>query len=139
MYMDMRPVLGIIFMIALAAAFAGCEEEQTRRTVDIMDVENGKAWFPSEGGTRTFHALEGEGFEYVEMTYYYWTSRIEYTDPDWCTVSVSGQDGAGRYTELTVTIAPNISSESRTLYIGALRDSDMVEDWIEVVQSGVGD
>lgn len=63
--MDMRPVLKIIFMIALAAAFAGCEEEQTRRIVDILDVENRYVSFPSEGGTRTFHALEGEGFEYI--------------------------------------------------------------------------
>ena len=129
-------------MIALAAAFTGCDEEEqpTRyELVYIMDIENDRAYFSSEGGTQTFYALEGEGFEYVEMTYYYWTSRIEYTDPDWCTVSVSGQDGAGRYTELTVTIAPNISPESRTLYIGALRDSDMVVDWLDVVQSGVGD
>ena len=137
--MDMGPVLKIIFMIALAAAFTGCEEEQTRRIVDILDVENRYVSFPSEGGTRTFHALEGEGFEYIVIGYDYWTSRIEYTDPDWCTVSVSGQDGAGRYTEFTVTLAPNSSTEARSLTINVQRDSDMVVDWLDVVQSGVGD
>lgn len=133
-------------MIALAAAFTGCdEEEQPARyeLVYIMDIENDRAWFSSEGGTQTFYAQEGEGFESVMINYYYYyyydDDRGGYTDPDWCTVSVSGQDGAGRYTELTVTIAPNISSESRTLYIGALRDSDMVVDWLDVVQSGVGE
>lgn len=144
--MDMGPVLRIIFMIALAAAFTGCDEEEQPAHYElayIMDIENGRAWFSSEGGTQTFYAQEGEGFESVMINYYYYyyydDDRGGYTDPDWCTVSVSGQDGVGRYTELTVTLAPNSSSEARSFEVELRRESDMALYRFEVVQSGVGE
>ena len=71
--------------------------------------------------------------------YYYDDDRGGYTDPDWCTVSVSGQDGVGRYTELTVTLAPNSSSEARSFEVELRRESDMALYRFEVVQSGVGE